>query len=435
MEIAEKVLAEITTLDTAISLSLTIPTYQRPYRWSTKSCNILFKDLLDAFENNINEYRIGTVILHKNNSNEFEIVDGQQRLTTLSILLYCLGDKSSKLLHQNYNKLSDEAIFKNHEILTQRTYELSDDKQEKFKYFLLNKCTLVKIITDDIQEAFQFFDSQNSRGKALEPHDLLKAYHLREMSNEPTEIKVSVINRWENEPQVDLSNLFRNYLFPLTQWYKSRDGLDYSTKKIDTFKGIKSNNISNFAIYHRASNLYIEQFNSNSTMELISLNKLNQFQLTQPLIAGKRFFDYSLHYLSLLANIQEKIKKLYTVDETPDIRSGDKYIKELFECVTMFFADKFGLDSLSESNVHILYKWCYSLRLTMSAVYVQSINKYALGNHERLNLGLPVFNIISELNSPEDLQLYHFQSIKTPDNEKYSAIYKKITGIVEKKNG
>jgi hypothetical protein len=307
--------------------------------------------------------------------------------------------------------------------------------KKNLNIFLLNKCTLVKIITDDIQEAFQFFDSQNSRGKALEPHDLLKAYHLREMSNEPTEIKVSVINRWENEPQVDLSNLFRNYLFPLTQWYKSRDGLDYSTKKIDTFKGIKSNNISNFAIYHRASNLYIEQFNSNSIMELNSLKKLNQFQLTQPLIAGKRFFDYSLHYLSLLTNIQEKIKNLYTVDETPDIRSGDKYIKELFECVTMFFADKFGLDSLSESNVHILYKWCYSLRLTMSAVYVQSINKYALGNHERLNLGLPVFNIISELNSPEDLKLYHFQSIKTPDNEKYSAIYKKITGIVEKING
>jgi uncharacterized protein with ParB-like and HNH nuclease domain len=135
MEIVEKNLADITTLNTVINLSLIIPTYQRPYRWSSKSCNVLFNDLFEAFESNINEYRIGTVILHKNNSNEFEIVDGQQRLTTLSILLYCLGDKSSKLLHQNYNKLSDEAIFKNHEILTQRTNELSDDKQEKFKYF------------------------------------------------------------------------------------------------------------------------------------------------------------------------------------------------------------------------------------------------------------------------------------------------------------
>ena len=37
---------------------------------------------------------------------------------------------------------------------------------------------MVEVVLQDISEAFQFFDSQNARGKDLEPHDLLKAYHL-----------------------------------------------------------------------------------------------------------------------------------------------------------------------------------------------------------------------------------------------------------------
>jgi hypothetical protein len=52
----------------------------------------------------------------------------------------------------------------------------------------------VIINVDKVEEAFQLFDSQNTRGKELDPHDLLKAYHLREMKRYPYEMEHAVTN-------------------------------------------------------------------------------------------------------------------------------------------------------------------------------------------------------------------------------------------------
>ena len=70
---------------------------------------------------------------------------------------------------------------------------------------------MVQIVTDSEQEAFQFFDSQNTRGKELAPHDLLKSYHLREMDKESEDLKVQIINQWENINTNILKDLFSIY--------------------------------------------------------------------------------------------------------------------------------------------------------------------------------------------------------------------------------
>ena len=73
------------------------------------------------------------------------------------------------------------------------------DFDEKSIWFFLEKCTLVEVVLDNISEAFQFFDSQNARGKDLEPHDLLKAFHLREMNNFSTEEeRKKAVEKWES---------------------------------------------------------------------------------------------------------------------------------------------------------------------------------------------------------------------------------------------
>ena len=290
----------------------------------------------------------------------------------------------------------------------------------------MNQCTIVQIVTDSEQEAFQFFDSQNSRGKELAPHDLLKSYHLREMNSEDENQKIKIINSWENMNQDDLDDLFRNYLYPLTQWYKGKEGLGYSSSKIDSFKGIKGVNIYNYAIYHKASNLYVEQFNANGSNELLASRFLNQFQLTQSLIAGKRFFNYTLHYGKLLEKIQKQINSFHDHDQVPRKRSGDVYIMQLYECSLLFFADRFGLESLTKSVMQQLYSWSYSLRLTMNAVYPQTINKYAKGQHKRINYGMDMFSAISEMTDPEELKLLVLTKPDIDDNnkEKYKAVYK-----------
>jgi len=415
-----------------LDMKLVLPSYQRPYSWSKKAANTLFVDIYSAYQQSIQEYRIGSVILHKKNG-KYNIVDGQQRLTTLAIILYCLGEKKQSLLQEKYNQLSNDSIVSNYEILSKRINELSEDLQKRYKEYILENCSVVQIVTDNEQEAFQFFDSQNSRGKELLPHDLLKSYHLREMNDDEEESKIKIISQWENEKQEELNNLFKIYLYPLTQWYKGKNGLDYSSSTIDVFKGIKSTNVFNYAIYHKASNLFIENFNSSGNNELLASKILNQFLLTQPLIAGRRFFQYTLHYKRLLEQVRKLIKKIHTEDQIPYRRTGDLYTKQLYECSLIFFADRFGIENLTEMVMHQLYTWSYSLRLVMDAVYPQTINKYALGKHERINYGLCLFSLISEMNDVEELK---FISLDKPDVEDRNKIkYKEIYKIICKWNG
>lgn len=416
---------KISKLKDLFTINLTLPSYQRPYSWSVKSTNTLFIDTYEAFKNGITEYRLGSIILHKESTGKYNIVDGQQRLTTISILLYCLDYENQSMLKEKYSKLSNDAIVRNYGVLAKRVNELTKDECQKYKDYLQNQCTTVQIVTDNEQEAFQFFDSQNSRGKELAPHDLLKSYHLREMNCEDENTKVKIINRWENVNQDNLDDLFKNYLYPLTQWYKGKEGLGYSSSKIDSFKGIKGANVYNYMVYHKASNLYVEQFNANGSNELIASKALNQFQLTQPLIAGKRFFNFTLHYGNLLDKIQKLIDSYHMPNEIPCKRSGDIYVKQLYECSLLFFADRYGIESLTQLVMQQLYSWSYSLRLAMNAVYPQTINKYAKGEHERANHGVDMLCLISEMSDPEELKLVVLKQPDIDDNnkEKYKAVH------------
>lgn len=414
---------KIVTIRELLNENLKIPGYQRPYRWSTESAVTLVMDSYGAFVNKVSEYRIGSVVLHKtiddNNKIILNIVDGQQRLTTLSIMFFVFSElikdagyeNLSKLLDEKYNELSCDAIVNNLDIIRRKVKEFDKNQLKDYVDYLLDRCTLVKIITENEQEAFQFFDSQNSRGKELAPHDLLKSYHLREMGDEPENTKVEIINAWENTKQSELENLFSDNLYPLVRWYKSKDGLNYSAKDIKIFKGIKKNNNYNFSIYNRAANLYIERFNSEGMYELTAGNLINQFQLTQPLIAGRRFFQYSLHYMELYKKVDKLVTFKFKGNELIKSGSGDSYVYSMFINVLMFYVDKFSMDALTEARLFFLYKWAFSLRVCMKAVYRESVNKYAQGKSERVNYGLNIFSLISEMQDPMELDTVVLENV------------------------
>lgn len=432
MGLIEKELS-IVRIKELLKLELAIPKYQRPYSWSIESANTLFIDTYNAYRQKTDEYRLGSIILHKKDK-KYYIVDGQQRLTTLSILLYCLNEiETNNLLEEKYSTISANNIVNNLEILNKKVSELKDEELSKYKSYLLDNCTIVKIVTDKEQEAFQFFDSQNSRGKALSPHDLLKAYHLREMNDVEENIKIKIVNTWENKKQEELEKLFENHLFPLTQWYRWKNGLDYSSKNIKVFKGIKNKNIYNYAIYQKASNLYIENMNNNGSIEVLGGTKLNQFQLTQSLIAGKRFFEYTNHYDGLLKRIRNKINEFHEVGEIPNTGQGDRYTKQLYENVLLFFADRFGIDSITDSVIKQLYTWSYSIRLRMQLVYPQTINNYAQGKHDRINQDLDMFAKINEMLEPEELNFIILDKINEEDIKQQIVKYKKVWEFIEDK--
>ena len=91
-----------------------IPDYQRPYAWSEEECQTLWEDLFafafpdneyKAF-NNDDEYYLGPIVTFKNNDNKLEVIDGQQRLTTLMLLLRAFYVKFNSILFSFHFLLS-----------------------------------------------------------------------------------------------------------------------------------------------------------------------------------------------------------------------------------------------------------------------------------------------------------------------------------------
>ena len=90
------------------SNKLTIPDYQRPYTWKKSTADTLFNDIYSAMKEN-KEYRLGSLILHRDENGFYNIVDGQQRLITISLILKALDDESDFLLENEVKAVS----FKN----------------------------------------------------------------------------------------------------------------------------------------------------------------------------------------------------------------------------------------------------------------------------------------------------------------------------------
>ena len=91
--------------------SLKIPEYQRPYKWERRHIRNLFYDIREAIYRNMSEYRIGSIILHNKDNENIDIVDGQQRLISISLFMYFVAKDNlpggaSNLLNGNYVGIS-----------------------------------------------------------------------------------------------------------------------------------------------------------------------------------------------------------------------------------------------------------------------------------------------------------------------------------------
>lgn len=191
--------------DNINGVELVVPSYQRPYKWTSRNAIQLLDDIIEAQNDNKEVYRVGTLILHeeyKEGRRIYNIVDGQQRLITFSLLLFAIFEALEEFeIASNIaflsQKISADVHSKRNIPINLNAFRRRIGKapvdglaKEQFKYgiktlkdFILTQCELIVVITPHQNEAFQFFDSQNARGKALYPHDLLKAYHLREMAD------------------------------------------------------------------------------------------------------------------------------------------------------------------------------------------------------------------------------------------------------------
>lgn len=269
---------------------LAIPEYQRPYKWTAKNVNQLFDDIVSARRENKERYRVGTLILHRNKQGEqviYDIVDGQQRTITFSLLLKALDSGTPiRFMEQPLadNRHNLQNVVNNFRTLSRRVDQMKESTE--FSEYVRKNCELIVVITDDLSEAFQFFDSQNARGKKLYPHDLLKAYHLREMNGVDVAETEKTVQTWEDMDQKELAALFNEYLYRVKEWIKGNKADELTEQNIDVFKGITARDNFPYAQFYKGAFAYADQVNNSYLPFVTGVRQMSPFQLNAPIVAA-----------------------------------------------------------------------------------------------------------------------------------------------------
>lgn len=211
------------------SYQFEIPDYQRPYAWTTEQAEELFNDLVSAMPDTptsvtTSQYFLGSIVIIKNDREpKSSVVDGQQRLSTLTMLFAVLravmpdaanditdfiyktgkvtlgetneyrliareedADFFRKFIQEpdgiyslvaNTEKLEDSRLRfrENATLLLNKVKGMTEAKRNALWKFLANDCSLVVISTPDLEAAYRIFSVLNNRGLDLAPIDIIKA--------------------------------------------------------------------------------------------------------------------------------------------------------------------------------------------------------------------------------------------------------------------
>ena len=195
-----------------------VPLYQRNYAWEEEEISQLLQDLYENFKrsksNSELNYFIGSLVVLKRKDGFFEVIDGQQRLTTLSILLKILDlVKESKLFYESrpeveaffdsfYRSGNTKDVTFNYKVshlvnavdLLQQSTLNPDEKIEKrlfdiddfdgFKKFIFNNVILVRVEIPQDTDVAAYFEIMNNRGEQLQKHEILKSNLMEKLKDE-----------------------------------------------------------------------------------------------------------------------------------------------------------------------------------------------------------------------------------------------------------
>lgn len=398
-----------TTLE-LLSMNLIIPNYQRPYVWSVENVEQMLHDIKSSMEQSKESYRLGSIILYEN-----EIVDGQQRLTTLALIKSAFRDMEGKDYDLNcnftYNHiLSFEHIKNNYEYI--KNWLQHNPNKKTFEEYLDNHCVcaVLKISgKDGMSMAFKLFDSQNGRGKPLEPYNLLKAYHLHAMESQSTNEKILCDRTWEQATRYSVSkslktydilkHLFDEQLYRSRVWSQNKSALNFTKKRIGEFKGMSIDKYHNpiYPFQNHQLLLYMtEKFYQGflaDTMPTISRfidnddTNINPFTLlTQPIVNGKEFFEYTRTYAEIYKRLFIELDtyqlrefktfyKKHCLEYSGHWRTGDNYVREMYKSIVMFLFDKFG-ENILNKYYRVLYLLTYIVRRVNERVFYQTVAKH-----------------------------------------------------------
>jgi len=371
-----------------LGLPLAIHKSQRPYVWNIDQVNRLIEDL-EYFKERCEEkgltglsYYMGTIVLFKSTEgkNQLEIIDGQQRITTLLLLDYFANDSQSVLKSMPENVILEySSNLSAHNIQKVKAFLERDDtllRISLLKYTVKERLIFTVVEVDSEDEAFTYFDTQNNRGKKPSIDVVLKAVHLRGIVNNDA-LQKKCAEKWEDIERYAFHGIYvpgnrDGFLYPFIKFFLWRSRT-WKFNKASFSNETKIENIFSRSLYSPDDNIikfypsnYISDSEASETIDdtlcdgpeslkLLQLNKGNSlpFQLRQPLKKGFVFFlyleKYALIYKHLfIINASENseelnaFKSFYNKVYSPH---STFMIQYYMLCIMMYY-DKFKEDSL-----------------------------------------------------------------------------------------
>jgi hypothetical protein len=228
-----------------------VPMYQRNYAWGKGEIDQLIQDVRDSQDKSASQkkgtehkYYIGTLVVYKRKDGAFEVIDGQQRFTTLSLMATCLkngktnaeeGDntpfncdmgwytktniefesrpkssatfealfKKTYPLHTLNTEEYSEGIVNGYRLIEAALGQLSEDQLANFSQYLFDQVQIMRVEVPEGTDLNHYFEVMNSRGEQLEKHEIIKARLMAALESiqnddEDKASAISILNKvWE----------------------------------------------------------------------------------------------------------------------------------------------------------------------------------------------------------------------------------------------
>ncbi len=354
-------------LSDLFKLDLTIPEYQRPYVWTKKEIKKLLNQIDEHQKRKIEKgikpnFYLGSIVLHFDGVN-YNIIDGQQRLTSLQLLDFI------KNKHNHTIKYSHSLTLKN----IKQNY--NDFVNEEFDLINFDAVNVTVVETQSEDMAYNFFETLNTGGKRLGGTDILKAHHLRSISD--NDERNSYALKWEKR-QKNLENVNR-----MLSKIRRMDYLKRHTFIPDKFTD--DNKWKNVLTEDFAEKVNKDNRDIGYSFVEIEENThkitADKYAIRQPLNEGVNYINYLLNFTNdynYLFTFEEGKKDKYSIfnKEIINYIDGTVDLRYYYQLTLLSFVDRFGRKNILEFSIY-LFRFIYSLRLNdKSRIYEATVRNF-----------------------------------------------------------
>lgn len=316
-----------------------IPIYQRGYEWEEEHIDKLINDVLNNEDNN---YYLGILVISKNKKNNYDIIDGQQRITTLYLILKCLGksvnnlsfayrENSRKFLENIDNlikKMDEDKKILEKEKIDSNMYEkllyihkrLSEKEVHKN---LLEKLATTYIIVTELDsnvDLNHYFEIMNVRGEQLLQSDIVKSKLMKYLNVNRKNVKDTKIFSEIWEACSDINSYVQMNFKPEIR--KKIFGINWNSFKPNNYEEIKDmvGDMSEFQPLSYSIKQIIKNENKKQTFEIDSENEetisiYNDYKDSQRFTSIIEFKYFLLHVLKVFVDIHTKSDEKVSLDE------------------------------------------------------------------------------------------------------------------------